>query len=101
MAEDRRIQNIDGFIVETFEDRACKVSVRIDDQIDSARFTWTRRRITENQTGNIIINNELKTQKGRNRSHINVPPIRCERQALDPFWTVNSPVRPFIGHLRP
>src|SRR6266550_7524935 len=100
MTEDRRIKNIDRFIVETFEDRACKIFVRINDQGNSSRFTRNRRRATENQTGNIIIDNELKTEEGRDRSHIDMPPIRAERQALDPFRAIDGSVRPFISHLR-
>ena len=58
------------------------------------------RRTTDNQTGDIKVNNELRAEEGRDRSHINMPPIRGERQALDPFRAVNEPVRPFVGHLR-
>src|SRR6516225_9942607 len=91
VTKNRRIQNIDRFIVETFKDRACKISVGIDDQIDSARFTRSRGRITEYQTGNVVIDDELETEQGRYRSHIDMPPIRGERQTLEPFRTVNSP----------
>ena len=60
----------------------------------------TRRRTTDNQTGDIILDNELRAEERRDRSHINMPPIRAERQALEPFRAVNGPVRPFVGHLR-
>src|SRR6266576_1041631 len=100
MAKDRRVQNIDCFVVETFKNRACKVFVRINDEDDWSRFTENRRRTTDNQIGGIKVNSELRAEEGRDRSHINMPPIRSERQALDPFRAVNEPVRPFVGHLR-
>src|SRR6476646_9584403 len=100
MAKDRRVQNIDCFVVETFKNRACKVFVRINDQNDWSRFTKNRRRTTDNQIGVIKVDSELRTEERRDRSHINMPPIRSERQPLDPFRAVNGPVRPFIGYLR-
>src|SRR5213080_3203128 len=100
VAKDRRVQNIDCFVVETFKNRACEVFVGINDQNDWSLFTRTLRRTTDNQIGVIKVNSELRAKEGRDRSHINMPPIRSERQALDPFRAVNNPVRPFIGHLR-
>src|SRR4029450_7764322 len=100
MAKDRRLQNIDCFVVETFKNRTRKVFVGINDQDDWSRFTRNYRRTTDNQIGVIKINSELRAEEGRDRSHINMPPIRAERQALEPFRAVNDPVRPFIGHLR-
>ena len=47
-AEDRRIQNIDCFVVETFEDRAGKVIAGIDDQLDRPRLAGNCTRSTEN-----------------------------------------------------
>ena len=101
MTKNRRVQNIDRFVVETFKNRARKIFVGINDQDDWAQFT--RNRLggrTDNQTGDIILDNELRTEERRDRSHINMPPISAECQALDPFRAVNGPVRPFIGHFR-
>src|SRR5262249_28703997 len=100
MAKDRRVQDVDRFVVETFKDRACKIFVRINDQEDRSRSTRNRRGSTENQTGDIILNNELCAEKRCYRSHIDMPPICAEGKALDPFRTVNCPVGPFISHLR-
>src|SRR5437660_3526854 len=100
MTKNRRVQNIDRFVVETFEDRACEVFVRINDEDDWSRFTRNHWRTTDNQAGDVIINSELRAEEGGDRSHINMPPIRGERQALEPFRAVNGPVRAFIGHLR-
>src|SRR6266478_7336685 len=100
MTKDRRVQNIDRFVVETFKNRACEVFVGINDQDDWSWSTRNHSRTTDNQIGVIKVNSELRAEEGRDRSHINMPPIRSERQALDPFRAVNDPVRPFIGHLR-
>ena len=96
MAKNRRVQNIDRFVVETFKNRACKIFVGIDDQDDWSRSTRNYRRTTENQTGDIKLNNELRAEEGCDRSHINMPPIRAERQALEPFRAVNGPVRQLL-----
>ena len=37
-AEVRRIQDIDKFVVQTFENRASKIAARIDDEIDRSRL---------------------------------------------------------------
>src|SRR5437016_1245559 len=100
MTKNRRVQNIDRFVVETFKDRAGKIFVRINDEDDWSRFTRNHWRTTDNQAGDVIINSELRAEEGRDRSHIDMPPIRAERQALDPFRAVNETVRPFVGHLR-
>ena len=100
VTKNRRVENVDRFVVETFENCACKIFVGIDDQDDRAQLTRSWRRTTDNQTGDIVLNNELRAEEGCDRPHINMPPIRAERQALDPFRTVNGPVRPFIGDLR-
>src|SRR5438477_12828893 len=100
MTKNRRLQKISRFVVETFKNRACEVFVRINDQNDWSRFTRNHRRTTDDQIGVIKVNSELRAEEGRDRSHINMPPIRAYRQALDPFRAVNEPVRPFIGHLR-
>ena len=63
MAKDRRIQNIDRFVVETFKNRACKIFVGINDQDDWSRFTRNFRRTTDNQTRDIILNNELQPSR--------------------------------------
>ena len=103
-----RIQNIDRFVVETFENRAGKVVVRIDDQRNCApvwltirerRGTRWRRR-PKYQAGKIGVDNELRAERRDERSQINMPPIRAQRKALEPFRAVNDPVRPFIGDFR-
>src|SRR5947207_7611880 len=40
VAKDRRIQDIDRFVVETFKDRAGKVVARIDDELNWPRLIW-------------------------------------------------------------
>src|SRR4029077_8250118 len=100
VTKNRRVQNVDCFVVETFKDRASEVFVGINDQKDWSRFTRNHRRTTDNQIRVIKVNSELRAEEGRDRSHINMPPISGERQALDPFRAVNGPVRPFVGHLR-
>ena len=45
-----------------------------------------------------MLDNELRAEGRYNIAHVNMPPIRAQRQALDPFRAVNRPVGPFIGH---
>ena len=52
-------------VVETFKDRARKVFVGINDKNDSSRFIRTHRRTTDNQTGEIIVDDELHTEERR------------------------------------
>ena len=47
-----------------------------------------------------ILDNELRAEVSDDGSQINVPPIRAERQTLDPLRAVNDPLRPFIGDFR-
>src|SRR5205823_7844793 len=100
VTKNRRIQNIDRFVVETFKDRTCKISVRVNDQDDSSWYARNLRRTTENQTGDIVVDDELKTEERRDRSHVDMPPIGAKREALEPFRAINSTIRPFIGDLR-
>src|SRR5947207_15462768 len=100
MTKDRRVQKIDYFVVEAFKNRAGKIFVGINDQDDWSRFTRNHWRTTDHPAGDVIINNELPAEEGCDRSHINMPPIRCERKALEPFRAVNGSIRPFVRHLR-
>jgi hypothetical protein len=43
---------------------------------------------------------ELRSDKRRNRSHVDMPPIGAYRQALEPFRAVNESVGPFISDFR-
>src|ERR1051325_2477242 len=99
MAKDRRVQNIDRFVVETFKYRACEVFVRINDQEDRSRSTGNSRRTTDNQTGDIILNNELRAEERCDRPHINMPPIRAKGQTFNPFRAVNGSIGPFVSYL--
>src|SRR6202035_71192 len=47
-----------------------------------------------------MIENELRSQKRRNRSHVDMPPIGAYGQALEPFRAVNQSVGPFVGNFR-
>ena len=47
-----------------------------------------------------MVENELRSEKRRNRSHVDMPPIGAYRQALEPFRAVNHSVGPFIGNFR-
>src|SRR4029077_1962329 len=106
VAKNRRVQNINRFVVETFENCTRKVCVRIDDQRNCApiwlaiRKRWGARwrGRPKYQAGKIGFNNELRAQGRDERSQINVPPIRAQRKPLEPLWAVNDPVRPFIGY---
>ena len=44
-----------------------------------------------------MVENELRSENRRNRSHVDMPPIGAYRQALEPFRAVNEPVGPFIS----
>ena len=46
------------------------------------------------------IDDELWVNERRNRSKVNMPKVSAQREALDPFRTVNRAIRPFIGDLR-
>src|SRR4029077_74439 len=46
------------------------------------------------------IDNDLRTKSGHDIAHIDMPPIRAEGQALDPFRAVHGTVGPFICHFR-
>src|SRR5439155_9453445 len=95
--KDGGIQNIDRFVIKTFHDCPGQVQVGIDDLGDCASC-----RITTHQPGEAVleIDNELRANERRNRSQINMPKVRAQGKAFDPFWTVNRSVGPFIGNLR-
>src|SRR6476646_3129097 len=46
------------------------------------------------------IENELRVNERRNRSKVNMPKVRAQREAFDPIRTINRSVGPFIGDLR-
>ena len=76
-------------------------SVTGPDQVDhSEAAEYRRRRRPKYQAGKIGLDNELRAEGRDERSQINMPPIRAQRQALEPFRAVNDPVRPFIGDFR-
>src|SRR5712671_1486539 len=47
-----------------------------------------------------MIDDELPTGHRGKRSKVNMPEIGAEREAFDPFRSVNRSVGPFIGNLR-
>ena len=85
VAKNRRVQNIDCFVVETFKDRAGKIIVRIDNQRNWAavwlairkRRGIRRRRRPKYQPGKIGLDNEFRAKGRDERSQINMPPIRA------------------------
>src|SRR6266478_5508017 len=98
-AKDRRIHNIDSFVVEAFENCARKVLVKIEDQIDWTEYTPGRWRTTEYSNSDVILlDKDLRPGSGYDIAHINMPPVGAQRQALNPFRAPNRPVGPFIGN---
>ena len=85
MAEDRRIQDIDRFVVETFEDRTRKVLVRVNDRgvtgpgspVGNASTTDPDRCSSESVTRVIVVDNELRAEGRHDVAHVDVPPIRA------------------------
>ena len=55
---------------------------------------------TRDQTRELMIENELRSENRRNRSHVDMPPIGAYGQALEPFRAVNQSVGPFVGNFR-
>src|SRR6478672_3987073 len=108
VTEDRRIQDIDQLVVETFQDRASQVLVWIDDKRDGANKARRGRRTGyQRSTASpcsckraFMVENELRSDKRRNRSHVDMPPIGAYRQALEPLRTINGPVGPFVSDFR-
>ena len=47
-----------------------------------------------------MIDDELPTGHSGKRSEVNMPEIGAQREAFDPFRSVNRSVGPFIGDLR-
>src|SRR6266480_1737335 len=93
-----RIQKIDCFVVEAFENRTSKVLVRINDQRNCAPVWFTIlerwgprwRRRPKYQAGKIGLDNELRAERRDERSQINVPPIGAQGKAPEPFRAVND-----------
>src|SRR4029077_8303502 len=108
VAKDRRLQNINCFVIEPFKNRAREVLVRIDNQRNCAPVwltilerrgpRWWRR--PKYQAGKIGVDNESRPERRDERSQINMPPICAQGKALEPFRAVNNAVRPFIGDFR-
>src|SRR5438552_1495337 len=72
--KDGGIQNIDRFVINPFHHGAGKVQVGIADPGDCASC-----QITTHQPGEVVleIDNELRTNEGRNRSQVNMPKVRA------------------------
>src|SRR5262249_874145 len=112
VTEYRGIQNIDRLVIETLEDCARKVVVRIDDQVDRPGFssriitgrTEYRYAAWANDVRRTIIwrrkrqDDGLRTEGRHDVAHVDVPPISAQCQAFDPFRTVNSSVSPLIRY---
>src|SRR5262249_27088223 len=100
-AEDRGVQNVDRFVVETFEDCAGQVLTRINRQHHWAWLTRNCTRAAENKdpvprtTGRIFQNEGLRTEGRNDVAHVDVPPVGAQRQTFNPFRAVNSAVGPF------
>ena len=68
--KNRRVQNINCFVVETFKDCARKICVRIDNQRNGTAIRLTiregrrtrRRRVPKHQTRKIGLDNELRAE---------------------------------------
>ena len=96
-----RIQDINQLVVETFQDRASKVCVWIDNEGDGPNEPRRGRRTGyEPRKRVFMIENELRSENRCNRSHVDMPPIGAYGQALEPFRAVNRSVGPFIGNFR-
>src|SRR4029077_20790181 len=100
-SEDRRIQDINTFVVEAFQDRATQVCVWIDNERDRPNKAGRGRRTGyQPRKRAFMIENELRSEKRRNRSHVDMPPIGAHRQSLEPFRAVNKSIGPFVGNFR-
>src|SRR4029077_8890001 len=76
MSENARIQDINTFVVETFQDRATQVCVWIDNERDGPNKARRGRRTGyQPRKRAFMIENELRSEKRRNRSHVDMPPI--------------------------
>src|SRR5205807_8082504 len=96
----RRFQNIDRFVVETFENRTSKVLRRIENKNNWSKLARNRRNTTSNQARKIMRDNELRAQVRPYVTHVDMPPVRTQRQAFEPFRTVNRAIAIFIGDFR-
>jgi hypothetical protein len=108
MSEDRRFQNVDRFVVETFEDCVGKVVTGIDHQHNRAGlagdFTGPPKHegplLLNPRGGWITLDKELRAKQRHDIAHINIPPIGAHCQTLDPFRAVHDSVGPFVGDFR-
>src|SRR5215471_4365806 len=110
MAKDRRIQDIDRFVVETFKDCATEVFVRIKNQGDRTNHARNPTGSTENEwpvlhwvstrRWRILLDEGLRAEGGYDVAHINMPPVSAKCHPLDPLRAVNDSVSPFIGNFR-
>src|SRR5882724_4513247 len=46
------------------------------------------------------IEDELRANERGNRSKVNMPKVRAQREAFEPFRSVNRSVGPFVSNLR-
>src|SRR5438046_2715683 len=97
MTKDRRIQYIGPFVIDTFDDSAREVQAWIQ-YLGDCSSCW----IANNQSRKAVlkINDELRVNKRRNRTQIDMPEVSAQRKTLDPFRTVNRSISPFVSDLR-
>src|SRR6266480_5991993 len=97
--KNRRVHNIDRFVVDSVQLRSREVGGGIGDLGDWAKCTRNCASATHNQVGDVIIDNELRAEIRRNRPKGNIPVIDAQRKPFDPLRTVNYSGTPFIGGL--
>src|SRR4029453_15888790 len=97
MTKDCRIQDIDPFIINTFDDSASKIQAWIQHLGDCARC-W----IANNQSGKAFleINDELWCDRRNNRTQVDMPEVSTQCKTLNPLRAVNSSISPFVRNLR-
>ena len=101
MAENRRIQNIDRFVVEPFVNRASKVFVWINDQRNWTSVAWgTRQEEEANETRGREYHSEIMNCAPSNltmsrMSICHQSAAQC--QPFNPFRAVNDLRSPIIG----
>jgi hypothetical protein len=102
--KDRRVENIDRFVVQALEDCPGNICARILNQNHWTEFATRRRRSTSDQSVKrcaiAVLDNELRAESRHYVAHINMPPVGTQGQTFDPFRAVNSSVGPFIRHFR-
>ena len=104
MPKDRRVENIDPFVVEPFEDCPGNICARILNQSHWTESATRRRRSTSDESVKrcaiAILDNELRAEGRHNVAHVNMPPVGTQGQTFDPFRVVHGTVGPFIRHFR-